>query len=155
VRVDRSLAFSLGLLVASVIGLSWALQQTGGGAQLDEIVALPSWLGGPEREPVLVVVLGYPGSVSGPRAAIPRERIVAESPAAFAVRERRLVAESFDEVGPVLMAAGWRDAPLEIVALRRRAPVQRLTADPLDRVSELMNKPTLNLLEARAVLNTM
>jgi hypothetical protein len=89
------------------------------------------------------------------RSVIPSERIVAETVGAFAVRERRLVASSFDAVGPVLVAAGWGDAPLEIVALRARVPVQRLAVDPVDRVSELMNKPTLDLLEARALLQVL
>ena len=120
-----------------------------------EVVALPRWLGAPEPEPVLVVVLSNPGGLHRVRAVIPAERIVAETSAAFAVRERRLVAASFEEVGPVLMAAGWRDAPLEIIALRRRAPVPRLAAEPVDRVAELMKKPTLNLLEARSLLNLL
>ena len=154
-RVNRTLAFSMGLLVASVIGVSWALEHYAGGAALTEAVALPEWIGGPEPGPVLVVVLSHPQGLAGVRAVIPAERIVAESSAAFAVRERRLIAASFEDVGPVLMAAGWRDAPLEIIALRPGAPVHRLAEDPVDRVSELMNKPTLNLLEARSLLNVL
>lgn len=152
--MSRTSAFSLGLLVASVAGLAWALQRDGAGDALEDRVAVPSWLGG-EPEPVLVVVLDGPGAVAGVRDVVDRERIVAESRQAFAVRERRLVAASFDAVGPVLQAAGWRDAPLEIIAPRRGSVVPALAPDPADRVSQLMNKPQLNLLEARALLEVL
>lgn len=152
-RVNRSLAFSLGLLVASVLGLGWALQRDGADAPRAEVAKLSRWIGVREPEPVLVVVLGAEGSVRGVRAVIPADRIVAETATAFAVRERRVVAETFEEAGPVLMAAGWRDAPLEIIALRRHALAQPLTAAPVDRVAALMNKPTLNMLEARLLLD--
>lgn len=148
-RVNRTLAFSLGLLLASVVGVAWFLH----GPERGSAVAWPVWLA--DSEPVLVVVLGRPGGAVGVRAVVPSDRIVAESATAFAVRERRVVAESFEGVGPVLMAAGWRDAPLEIVALRPRAPVPLLAGDPVERVEALMRKPSLNLLEARALLGTL
>jgi hypothetical protein len=83
VRVNRSLAFSLGLLVASVLGLGWALQRDGADAPRAEVAKLSRWIGVREPEPVLVVVLGAEGSVRGVRAVIPADRIVAETATAF------------------------------------------------------------------------
>lgn len=154
-RAHRTIAFSLGLLAVAALGLSGVLRPGMGDAARGRLAELPAWLGAPAREPVLVVVLAHPRGLADVRAAIPAERIVAESAAAFAVRERRLVSSSFDEVGPVLVAAGWQHAPLEIVALRPRPPRQRLSADPADRVSALMSQPTLTLLEARSLLGTL
>jgi hypothetical protein len=155
VRVNRSLAFSLGLLVVSALGVGWALQGEGADEPRAEVAKLSRWLGALEPEPVLIVVLGAEGTVRDVRTVISADRIVAETATAFAVRERRIVAETFDEAGPVLMAAGWRDAPIEIIALRRHAlaQAQALTAAPVDRVAALMNQPTLNMLEARSLLD--
>lgn len=153
VRFNRSLVFSLGLLVVSVVGAGWALQHRDARALGEEAAGLAGWLGLRDLEPVLVVVLGHGGSVREVRAVVSADRIVAETASAFAVRERRVVTESFEEAGPVLMAAGWRDAPIEIIAVHRHAPVRSLTAAPVDRVAVLMNKPTLNLLEARLLLD--
>jgi hypothetical protein len=112
------------------------------------------WSGLPELEskPVLVVLVGDPRQLAQVRAAIDDERVVAESDDAFALKERRVISESLAGVGPMLMAAGWDDDPLEIVATRLHLPER--DSDQASRLAELMNKPTLNLMEARRALGS-
>jgi hypothetical protein len=50
----------------------------------------------------------------------------------------------------MLTAAGWGDDSLEIVAIRLHAP--RTGPDRASELAELMNQPTLNLMEARRAL---
>jgi hypothetical protein len=102
---------------------------------------------------VLIVVVGDTARVDLVRNAVDRERIICETVNAFALRERRIIAASFEEVGPMLMEAGWRDEALEIVT--PHSPSTRSGADQASKIADLMNKPTLNIVEARMVLNSL
>jgi hypothetical protein len=115
----------------------------------------PAWArpSKPGAEPVLIVVLGNAARVDLVRNAVDRERIICETADAFALQERRIIAGSFEKVGPMLMRAGWRDDPLEIVTLlppSTHSPTARAS-----KIADLMNKPTLNILEARTLLNSL
>ena len=102
---------------------------------------------------MLIVVVGDAARVDLVRSAVDRERIIFETANAFALRERRIIAGSFEEVGPMLMQAGWRDDPLEIVTLDPAST--RSPAAQTDKLADLMNKPTLNIVEARMALSLL
>jgi hypothetical protein len=142
----QTVAFASGFLTAALVAVVLMLWKDG--SWNPERV----WPGPPESksEPVLVVVVGDLRQLAQVRAAIDDERIVAESDDAFALRERRVISESFAGVGPMLTAAGWGDDSLEIVAIRLHAP--RTGPDRASELAELMNQPTLNLMEARRAL---
>jgi hypothetical protein len=143
------LAFSAGFLVASLLAAAFVFAAREGA---ERSLAWPQ-LAKPGSEPVLIVVVGDAVRVDLVRSAVDRERIIFETASAFALRERRIIAGSFEEVGPMLMRAGWRDDPLEIVTLgpaSTRSPVAQT-----DKLADLMNKPTLNIVEARMVLNSL
>jgi hypothetical protein len=143
------LAFAAGFLTASLLAAAFVLAPRGGTDRS------PAWArpSKSEAEPVLIVVVGNAARVDLVRNAVDRERIICETADAFALRERRIIAGSFEEVGPMLMRAGWRDDPLEIVTLlppSTRSPTARAS-----KIADLMNKPTLNIVEARMVLNSL
>lgn len=142
-------AFAAGFLLASLLAAAFVFAPHG------EAKRSPAWkrLTKPEAEPVLVVVVGEAARVDLVRKAVDRQRILHEAEDAFALRERRIIAASFDQVGPLLMAAGWRDDPLEIVTLRPTPTGS--PADQADKLADLMNKPTLNLVEARMALSLL
>ncbi len=148
--------FAAAALSLLVVGLAWPLAKPGfAGTGAGRAFGLEAW-----RDPVLVFVLGSREQVAGVRAVVDSSRVVAESPDAFAVRERRLVAATAAAVGPLLESAGWRDAQLEILAVswsalprREEEPPQRGVDDT--RLAELVNKPTLTLWEARLMLESM
>ena len=75
--------------------------------------------------------------------------------ATLQARNPRLVVASLAQAGPLLMAAGWDDAPLEIVKLASAQPRGPGADDRARRVAELMNQPTLSLPEAHALLQVM
>ncbi len=111
---------------------------------------------------VMVVVVGTRGRVASVRAAVSNDRILAASEDGFALQGRRLVAVSLEDVGNLLMRAGWDDAPLEILTAARHGR-GRQSRDP-DRatakaeaaiLADLMNKPSLNYLEAQRLLSLM
>ncbi len=112
---------------------------------------------------VMVVVVGTRGRVASVRAAVSDDRIMAASEDGFALRGRRLVAVSLEDVGNLLMRAGWDDAPLEILTAARHGRRGQQSRDP-DRataeaeaaiLADLMNKPSLNYLEAQRLLSLM
>ena len=143
------LAFAAGFLTASFLAAAFVLTPWGGAER--EFSWTQSWR--PEADPVLIVVVGDAARVDLVRNAVDRERIVCETVNAFALRERRIVAASFGEVGPMLMEAGWRDEPLEIVT--PGPPPTRSDANQASKIADLMNKPTLNALEARMALSLL
>jgi hypothetical protein len=71
------------------------------------------------------------------------------------LRKGLLVVSSIDRAGPLLMEAGWRDKPIEIVDAQRARKPAESGASGGDRMAELINKPTLTLAEARAALDSM
>ncbi|MDJ0848823.1 MAG: hypothetical protein QNK04_10630 [Myxococcota bacterium] len=146
----QTLAFSLGSLIAVLTGTMLAVSDSSVGRDAREWLA--DLAPGSEREPVLVIVLQDRPSVWSVLAAVKGERILAASPEAFALRDRRVVSASFEAVGPLLMLAGWRDEPIEIIAAGRGPEP---TPPPVDRVAALVNKPRLTLLESRALLSQM
>ncbi len=143
------LAFAAGFLVASLLAAAFVLTPRGGAERSLAWERLPR----PRSEPVLIVVVGDAARVDLVRSAVDRERIIFETADAFALRERRIIAGSFEEVGPMLMRAGWRDDPLEIVTLR--PPSTRSPTAQANKIADLMNKPTLNIVEARMALNLL
>ncbi len=111
---------------------------------------------------VMVVVVGTRGRVASVRTAVSDDRILAASEDGFALQGRRLVAVSLEDVGNLLMRAGWDDAPLEILTAARhgrgrpsRDP-DRATAEAEAAIlADLMNKPSLNYLEAQRLLSLL
>jgi hypothetical protein len=142
----QTVAFAAGFLTAALVAAVWMVWKDGSWNRGRVLPGLP----GLESEPVLVVVVGDLRGVAQVRAAIDDERIVAESEDAFALKERRVIAESFAGVGPMLTAAGWGDESLEIVAIRLQAP--ETDSKRTSELAELMKKPALNLMEARRAL---
>ena len=142
----QTVAFVSGFLTAALVAVVLILWKDGSWNR--EHV----WPGLSElkSKPVLVFVVGDLQQLAQVRAAIDDERIVAESDDAFALKERRVISESFAGVGPILTAAGWGDDSLEIVAIRLHA--SQTGSDRTSGLSDLMNKPTLNLMEARRAL---
>ena len=106
-------------------------------------------------DPVLILVVGSAAKVAGVESRVSADRVVASSSAGFALRKGLLVVSSIDRAGPLLMEAGWRDKPIEIVDVRRGPQAARSDASGGDRMADLINKPTLTLGEARAALNSM
>lgn len=122
---------------------------------------------------VMVIVVGTRGRVASVRKAVSSDRILATSENGFAIQGRRLIAVSLENVGGLLMKAGWEDAPLEILTASRRNRTGgswtgggRPGEGPQDTdrssaqaeaaiLADLMNKPTLNYLEAQRVLSLL
>jgi len=142
----QSVAFAAGFLTAALAAVVFVAWKDGSWDRGRVLPGLP----GLESEPVLVVVVGDLRGVAQVRAAIDDERIVAESDDAFALKERRVISESFAGVGPMLTAAGWGDDSLEIVTLRLHP--SETDSDRSSELAELMKKPALNVMEARRAL---
>ena len=106
----------------------------------------------PTPDPVLVFVVRDVGAVFDVLSSVDPERLVAASPDAIALRERRVVAASAEAVGPVLQVAGWDDAPLEIFAAGGAWAGPSAVAPE---VATLLDKPTLTVAEARYLLGQM
>ncbi len=157
---NRLTVFALVSLGVLVVGLAavWVVASPG--------AAMPRLGGGfglgfgASEEPVLVFVVGSTDGVARVRAAVDASRVVAESTEAFARREKRLVASTAESVGPLLVKAGWRDAELEILAVRESLRPRQGDASPQRasdeaQLTELIHKPTLTLSEARRLLASM
>ena len=145
-RKRQTVAFAAGFLTAALVAAVFMVWKDGSWNRERFLPGLP----GLESKPVLVVVVGDLQQLAQVRAAIDDERIVAESDDAFALKERRVISESFAGVGPMLTAAGWGDDSLEIVALRLHP--SETDSDRSSKLAELMKKPALNLMEARRAL---
>ena len=117
---------------------------------------------------IMVIVVGTRERVASVRKAVSSDRILAASENGFAIQGRRLIAVSLENVGGLLMKAGWEDAPLEILTASRRSWIGggRPGEGPQDTdrssaqaeaaiLADLMNKPTLNYLEAQRVLSLL
>ena len=142
----QTVAFIAGFLTAALAAVVFIVWKDGSWNRERFLPGLP----GLESKPVLVVVVGDLQQLARVRAAIDDGRIVAESDDAFALKERRVVSESFAGVGPMLTAAGWGDDSLEIVAIR--LPPSERDSDRSSELAELMKKPALNVMEARRAL---
>jgi hypothetical protein len=147
------IAFAAGFLTASLLAAAFVLTPRGGAES--ELSWKQPWKAG--ADPVLIVVVGNAARVDLVRNSVDHGRIICETANAFALRERRIIAASFEEVGPMLMEAGWRDDPLEIVAPRPPSapPSAKSDADRASKIADLMNKPTLNALEAKMALSLL
>ena len=121
---------------------------------------------------VMVIVVGTRGRVASVRKAVSSDRILAASENGFAIQGRRLIAVSLENVGGLLTQAGWENAPLEILTASKRGRTGggptggRPGEGPQDTdrssaqaeaaiLADLMNKPTLNYLEAQRVLSLL
>jgi hypothetical protein len=142
----QTVAFAWGFLTAALVAAVLMLWKDGSWNPERVWPGLP----GLESKPVLVVLVGDHEQLAQVRAAIDDERVVAESDDAFALKERRVVAESLAGVGPMLMAAGWGDDSLEIVTIRLHE--HQGDSDRASSLAELMNKPKSTLMEARRAL---
>jgi len=107
---------------------------------------------GVDDQPVMVIIVSSPQDVSSVRRAVGRNRVVASVDTGFALGERRIIASNYAAVGPLLQQAGWDTANIEIYSSApKRRQAEASTKD--ERLAALMNKPTLNRLEAQYVLN--
>jgi hypothetical protein len=126
----------------------------------DSLVALAP---GISKPPVLVFLVGSEQRVALVRTAVADHRLVDESPSAFLRREARLVAATRADAASLLSQDGWRDRDLEIFEFGRpetRGETSRGSSELSQRddantarLAELMNRPTLTWVEARAVLS--
>lgn len=131
----------------------------GGVPELSLPDLLPTRLG----PPVLVVQVATPEAVASVRAVVAPERVVAETPGGFALREGRIVAAGHDETAALLTETGWSDRPLEIHRAEPRRPDDRArgpfaAAGPRGRRSPadaLAHKSHLTRAEAMAVLESL
>lgn len=147
-RTQRAIIMTLVGLLLGIAGV-WLLSN---GSQS----VIPGWrtVAG-AGEPVLILVVGSPAKVAGVEREVSADRVLASSEDGFALREGLLVVSSIDRAGPLLMRAGWRDKPIEIVDAQRARKPAESGASGGDRMAELINKPTLTLAEARAALDSM
>jgi hypothetical protein len=106
-----------------------------------------------------VILVGDATRVAGVRNAVAPERVVAESREAFAVKERRIVAASAEDVGELIARSGWTQARLEIVDTGRVRGNPLSNPQPAspewEKIAHLIEKPTLTVAEARLVLGAL
>ena len=108
--------------------------------------------------PVLVIVLADPERVADVHKAVQRTRVIAYNRHGFAVQGRRIMSVSLETVGELLMEAGWEDERLEIYDLKALKGARlgtRPSAPANNKIAELMNKPTLTMVEAWALLDAI
>jgi len=122
----------------------------------------PTWLPGTQEqeEPVLVFLVGHRSGVAALKAAVDPSRILAESPDAVALAEGRVVATDPSAVAAPLLAAGWGDRPVELLAVPRRresadADAAEVDDERMARLMELVKKPSLSYGEAMVVMQAM
>jgi hypothetical protein len=137
----------------------------------------PDWVSGleifaSEPEPILVILVGGTRGVERVRSVISDERVIAESPGAFAIVEERIIAADADAASGPINQAGWVDREIELVAIRmdgdrqweqnrnahRRGPGQAQSPEDemkAAKIAELVQKPTLNAAEAMVLLQHM
>ena len=123
-------------------------------------------------DPILVVLVGGAGGVERVRSVIPDERVIAESPGAFALVEERIIAANAEAASGPINQAGWIDREIELVAIpmgadrrweqsrsaRRRGQAQGQSPEDeakAAKIAELLQKPTLNAVEAMVLLQHM
>jgi hypothetical protein len=128
------------------------------------------WMSKGGGEPILVILVGDRVGVELVRRVISSERIVSESPGAFAMAENRIIAANAESAAEPINAMGWTDRKIELVGVemdggrrwergraRRGSEPEAADTDPAkaERIAELMNKPTLNAFEAATLLRHM
>jgi hypothetical protein len=111
---------------------------------------------------VLVFQVATAEAVASVRAAVAPERVVAETPGGFALREGRIVAAGHDEIAALLTETGWSDRPLEIHRAEPRLPDYRVRGPfaaerrkPRSPADALAHKSHLDRAEAMAVLESL
>ncbi|MBW2444813.1 MAG: hypothetical protein JRG83_02685 [Deltaproteobacteria bacterium] len=150
------------LVVASMIYLE-SVRRTG--QEPGALVGMPE-LALPELRvitggaPVLVFHVGNPEAVARVRAAVSPERIVAETPSGFALREGRVVSAGHDATATLLTEAGWTDRPLAIHRAEPRLPdyrggIARAGARGGKASNALAHKSHLTQREAMAVIESL
>jgi hypothetical protein len=149
--MPRSSLLAVGVLAGA--GIGWLVSQ-GAGAELVHRLGA-----GDAPATVTVVLVQSPEAVSAVRDSIARERIVAQSPYGFAVREGRIVTLRADAAGELIGSAGWTDARIEIVkpgasdAARSASALGTSGRDA--ELSALRRKPTLTQAEAARALQLL
>ncbi len=146
---------SMGAIIAVGIGIS--LWQDAGGA----LTSVRRELGlAASGEPVLVIFVADAKAVASVRAAVADERVVAESPNAFALSEGRIIAEGGDAASEILSLAGWVDRDLKLMRVRKRASPSPLGAggsgqqgSASGELAELLSKDKLTYAEASQLLD--
>ena len=109
---------------------------------------------GVDDQPVVVIIVSSPSDVSSIRRAVDRDRVVASVDTGFALGERRIIASNYAAVGPLLQQTGWNTADLEIYSSAPKEQQAEASTND-ERLAALINKPTLNRLEAQYVLSRM
>jgi hypothetical protein len=108
-------------------------------------------------EPILVFFVSTPKAVAAVRSIIADDRVLAESPRAFALKEGRIIADSRDSAGDIVSAAGWVNRELKLMSISRKEPVKEPSAEdgglPPGKLAELMQKDTLSYGEAMMLLD--
>ena len=146
-----SFFFAMGLFLAGCIGIGgWFTAASRGESLL-------SWVrDAPDQEPVLVLLVGDERGVAAVRSAVDADRILADSPGAFVLREGRVVASGVEAVGGPLAEAGLAGRPLELLSVSLAAPVKRTRARKQhSRIAELAAKDFLTPMEAAALLENV
>ena len=149
---------SMGAIIA--VGLGVSMWQDGGSALSRARAGLG--LGGPGSEPVLVIFASSPQAVAQVRAAVADERIVAESPRAFAVRKGRIIADGHESAGDIVSAAGWVDRELKLLGVGMKKSLPPTAARDgqaaeggiaPEKLAELLSKDSLSYAEATLLLD--
>jgi len=145
----RSGATALLVAVVACVGVAFVF----GPPRIDA----PSGTESSEQTPVTVLVVGSAKKVAQVRAAIGKGEVVAESAGAFALRRRRVVAASYEDVGPLLTRAGWQEAPIALWAPTREVPPQTRgdSSSPDGGLGNLINKPSLSELDVQRLLDLL
>jgi hypothetical protein len=104
---------------------------------------------------VLVIVVGTEANVEAVHRSVSPGRIVAHSDSGLAVTPQRLIVESLESAGEILMMAGWSNRPLEIVDIKGRPREDNVVDEKQARNNSLMKKATLTQGEAYFLLNSM
>ena len=152
---------SIGCLVVSMVIFSETVHRTGrepaalvGSLEAPPEITLPRLSLPDARPPVLVFLVRTPESVASVRDAVARERLVADLPMGFAVKEGRIVATGTDAAGIVLTAAGWDDRDLELFQPAPQLPVFS-NGKKAPGMAGLTKKSHLTQAEAMAVINAL
>ena len=120
-------------------------------------------LGFIEGDPVLVFVVPLPENARRIRSMVPKERVVWESEAGFALVGERVITSSYEAAGEVIKGAGWLDRPIQIVTLEAD-PAEDAGSDSMspasreerrERLLELVHQPMLSRGEQMFILQAM
>ncbi|MBC8187768.1 MAG: hypothetical protein H8E78_06135 [Proteobacteria bacterium] len=152
----RTGAFQAGMILAALImGTFVALE----GENIGKSMGLV------EEDPVLVFVIPHPENAVRIRSVVPKQRVLWEGDAGFALVGDRVIATSFEEAGKVIQGAGWINRPIQIVTLAadpdEKSDAEGGAGDPASReprrkrLLELVHKPTLTRGEQMFVLSAM